>query len=62
VSCALGVVFTDGTRWQEQRRFSTRHLRNLGLAGDAMERIISEEVEDLVQSIHKKFNETEVCV
>ncbi|KAF4519623.1 hypothetical protein B566_EDAN003790, partial [Ephemera danica] len=49
----LGVVFTDGQIWQEQRRFSSRHLRSLGLAPGVIDHIISQEVEDLIVTMRR---------
>nr|CAD7575858.1 unnamed protein product [Timema californicum] len=50
----LGLVFTDGALWQEQRRFSLVHLRNLGLGKSSMEAQIQAEAEELVVSLRDK--------
>jgi len=44
----------DGPAWTEQRKFCMQHLRKMGLGGDLMERIISEEVNDLVPDIKRR--------
>ncbi|KAJ9576496.1 hypothetical protein L9F63_025606, partial [Diploptera punctata] len=41
----MGVVFTDGPVWQEQRRFCMQHLRKLGLGSRSMEAHIEERSE-----------------
>ncbi|XP_069701115.1 methyl farnesoate epoxidase-like isoform X2 [Periplaneta americana] len=47
----LGVVFTDGPGWLEQRRFCLRHLRKFGLGKRSMEAQIETEAGELVQSL-----------
>jgi len=49
----------DGPAWTEQRKFCMQHLRKMGFGGDLMERIIIEEVNDLMLDISRKC---EVCV
>lgn len=49
----------DGPTWTEQRKFCMQHLRKKGFGGDLMERIIIEEVNDLMLDISRKC---EVCV
>lgn len=51
--CA-GIVFVDGPAWTEQRKFCMQHLRKMGLGGDLMERIICEEVNDLMSEIKRR--------
>ncbi|XP_063236602.1 methyl farnesoate epoxidase-like isoform X2 [Bacillus rossius redtenbacheri] len=43
-----GVVFTDGPLWREQRRFSLRQLRDLGLGRTAMEEQLRREAREMV--------------
>nr|QRY28570.1 cytochrome P450 CYP15A1 [Sitobion avenae] len=50
----LGIVFVDGPTWTEQRKFCMQHLRKMGFGGDLMERIIIEEVNDLMLDISRK--------
>ncbi|XP_049832281.1 methyl farnesoate epoxidase-like [Schistocerca gregaria] len=50
----LGVFFTDGPFWVQQRRFTLRHLRDFGFGKISMEGRILEEVEDLVGSLANK--------
>lgn len=47
----LGVVHNDGPEWQEQRRFSLRHLRDLGFGKTSSEGLIREEIDDLMDEI-----------
>ncbi|KAJ4434996.1 hypothetical protein ANN_23568 [Periplaneta americana] len=42
----LGVFFSDGPFWVEQRRFTLRHLRDFGFGKKSMEGFILDEVED----------------
>ncbi|XP_060857669.1 methyl farnesoate epoxidase-like [Metopolophium dirhodum] len=51
----LGIVFVDGPMWTEQRKFCMRHLRQLGFCGDVMEKIVIEEVNDLILDITRKY-------
>ncbi|XP_027842396.2 methyl farnesoate epoxidase-like [Aphis gossypii] len=50
----LGVVFVDGPTWIEQRKFCMQHLRKMGFDGDLMEKIVVEEVNDLMIDITNK--------
>ncbi|KAL5237917.1 hypothetical protein ACI65C_005327 [Semiaphis heraclei] len=47
----LGIVFVDGPTWNDQKKFCTQHLRKKGFGGDLMEKIIIEEVNDLMVDI-----------
>lgn len=49
----------DGPAWIEQKKFVMQHLRKLGFGGDLMERLISEEVNDLMLNINRRCM---VCV
>jgi methyl farnesoate epoxidase / farnesoate epoxidase len=50
----LGIIFNHGDDWKEQRRFSLRHLKELGFGRQSMERIIQEEAEVLLQEVTRK--------
>ncbi len=50
----LGVFFSSGRLWQEQRRFTLRHLRDFGFGRSSMEGLIHEECEECVNSILKE--------
>ncbi|XP_025207305.1 methyl farnesoate epoxidase-like [Melanaphis sacchari] len=50
----LGIVFVDGPTWTVQRKFCMQHLRKMGFGGDLMEKIVIEEVNDLVIDITSK--------
>ncbi|XP_021919684.1 methyl farnesoate epoxidase-like [Zootermopsis nevadensis] len=47
----LGFFFTDGPFWQEQRRFTLRHLRDLGFGKKSLEGIIVDEAEVLFKKL-----------
>jgi methyl farnesoate epoxidase/farnesoate epoxidase len=49
----LGVFFSNGRLWQEQRRFTLRHLRDFGFGKTSMEGLIHEECEECINSISK---------
>ncbi|XP_022181369.1 methyl farnesoate epoxidase-like [Myzus persicae] len=51
----LGIAFVDGPMWTAQRKFCMQHLRKLGLDGNAMEKIIIEEVNDFVLDITRRY-------
>jgi len=47
----LGLIFTDSHLWQEQRRFSLRHLRDLGFGKSKIENQMMEEIHCLIQDM-----------
>ena len=49
-----GIMFADGSTWQEQRRFSLRQLRDLGFGKVGMEPLIIEEVQKCIQMLAKE--------
>ena len=44
-----GIVFAGGIFWNEQRRFTVRHLRDLGFGKSILEDQIIEEINSLIQ-------------
>ncbi|CAG7734935.1 unnamed protein product [Allacma fusca] len=60
-----GIMLTSGQEWQEQRRFTLRHLRDFGFGKNYMESLILDEVDELIEwlksqegkpvSINRKF-------
>ena len=46
-----GLVLTDGPIWQEQRRFTLRHLRDLGFGKTSIEDQMMDEIQDLIKDI-----------
>lgn len=47
----IGIIFTDSELWQEQRRFSLRHLRDLGFGKTSIESQMMDEVHDLLEDL-----------
>lgn len=49
----LGIFFTDGDFWLEQRRFALRHMRDFGFGrrSEKLENIIEFEVKDMIKQI-----------
>ncbi|XP_015517474.2 methyl farnesoate epoxidase [Neodiprion pinetum] len=52
-----GIIFTDGTTWKEQRRFSLKNLRDFGFGRKTMEDIILNEAVTLARIIEEKSND-----
>lgn len=46
-----GIMFVKGHFWQEQRRFTMRHLRDLGFGKTTIEDQMSEELTDLIKDV-----------
>jgi len=55
----LGIVLANGRVWNEQRRFTMRHLREFGFGKTDLESLILDEVTELVNWI-KEQNEKPV--
>lgn len=49
---------TDGQLWKEQRRFTLRHLRDLGFGKSCLEGIMLDEISELVIDIGVSFSQT----
>ena len=49
----IGVVFSDGKRWNEQRRFALHTLRDFGFGKMALEDSIRDELHDMISSFEK---------
>lgn len=54
----LGVMFTDGDVWQEQRRFTLRHLRDLGFGKTSIENQMMDEIHELLNDIRAKAQDS----
>lgn len=55
----LGVVFTDGKFWEQQRNFSVKTLKTLGLGKLSMVEHIEREASEFVKSFEKKLGQCE---
>lgn len=44
-----GITFNDGVAGYEQRRFTLKTLRDLGFGKESMEKLIEEEVKELIE-------------
>lgn len=55
----LGVVFTDGRFWEEQRRFSVKTLKSLGLGKISMIEHVEQEAIELIKHLEKKSEENQ---
>lgn len=53
-----GLVFVDGQLWTEQRKFSMKHLKEVGFAKERMAALITTEVGDLVKLMKQKVQYT----
>lgn len=51
ILCFLGVFFSEGDMWKNQRRFTLRHLRDFGFGKQKMDEYIHEEVIILFNAI-----------
>lgn len=50
----LGIVGSEGEKWEVHRRFLLRQLRDFGFGKSSMQALISDEVAELIQSFKKK--------
>jgi len=51
-------MFSNGTEWQEQRRFVLRNLRDFGFGKIGMEPFIMEEIEKSLELIQEEIAST----
>lgn len=42
---------TDGDLWKEQRRFTLRHLKDLGFGKSSLEGIMIDEIHDFIANL-----------
>jgi methyl farnesoate epoxidase/farnesoate epoxidase len=55
----LGLVFTDGHYWENQRRFSATTLKHLGVGKFSMAKHIEHEAEELIKEFFNKAEASE---
>ncbi|XP_052895691.1 probable cytochrome P450 305a1 [Anopheles moucheti] len=53
----LGITFTDGAFWNEQRTFVTRHLRQAGFGRQAMHAQIQTELNELLEVLDNRMEQ-----
>lgn len=53
----LGIVFTDGHLWEEQRTFTVKTLKHLGMGKTNVIEYIQNEASELVKGLEKKIGE-----
>lgn len=51
----LGIVFTDGALWENQRRFSVKTLKSLGFGKESMIEHIEREAKELIKHLDKQI-------
>ncbi|KAF4528267.1 hypothetical protein B566_EDAN014157 [Ephemera danica] len=51
----LGLIFSQGDLWREQRRFTLRHLRDLGFGKHSMQGLIHEEEIDAMSGQGQRY-------
>ncbi|CAG7730308.1 unnamed protein product, partial [Allacma fusca] len=56
-----GISLTNGQEWQDQRRFTLRHLRDFGFGKNYMGALIQEEVDELLVWLKSQGNNP-VCL
>ena len=48
-----GLLNSSGKEWQEQRRFTLKHLKDFGFGKSSMENLIQDEVDKLIAFLEK---------
>ena len=47
----LGIIDTEGSTWVEQRRFALKHLRDLGFGRKALDSVMNEEADQVIDRL-----------
>ena len=55
--CSTGIAGSEGKIWQDNRRFTLFHLRDLGLGKSRIEDTIMTEVSALIEHLNKKLDQ-----
>jgi hypothetical protein len=52
--CVTGIIFTDDVFWEQQRRFSLRHMRDFGFGRrfTELEGIAQEEIQNMLDLLN----------
>lgn len=58
----LGIAFSDGPMWQEQRNFVVRHLKFVGFGRSAMKVRIENESNEIIQLMKEKKGELKISI
>ena len=58
---SLGIIDTEGSTWIEQRRFALKHLRDLGFGRKALDSIMIEEADQVIDREIFLFYSSQIC-
>lgn len=58
----LGVLFTEGSRWSQHRRFTMKHLKTFGLGQATMESYLVFEAQNLVENLENRMKNGPVAM
>lgn len=59
---ALGIIHTMGGFWQDQRRFTLKHLKDLGFGKGKLDIVIQEEVKYLIKALLVQSHNGDVLI
>ena len=58
----MGIVMTMGRFWQDQRRFTLKHLKDLGFGRKTLDTIIQDEIKCLIENLSLKAKDGDVLI